>query len=994
MTIKKIQDLGRKLGLTDAEVRTRDIYVNWLYRKFGLTDMAGLVDDGSPVQVEKMYIPRCFSEENIPEEKDDHRIKRAGEDQDKGLKRDILYWLKQKPFLMIAGLPGAGKTWLVHELALETGIRKGTPFNNTYPWIIPIPLVLREHDLKGIDSLDGLMRVFLEDVRKNVLKDDPLIYFNPRRNLEKYRRQGQFLILLDGIDEVGPEKRIRIMKWTLEAFSQEEIHNHYIITGRPAGFEDLRTDGSPRFSGETVMLHLLPFTDKQKEDYIGKWHELRPAPREAEKKAKKDSLIEALAGRKYLSSMARRPSFMALICFVHNTLGELPHSRATLYEKIMDAYILQLERVRNISIPPWEKLDLLFLLSRLAFDWQRGNSKNSKERIMSESWEEVTQRFSKYLKEQNRFHSIREEDAEKLLPFYLARTGILSEPEAGTIRFAHNSFQEYLTAYYLNVRHQEGRRSFPFLLERADSEFWRESGHLFLSLRQKDSQNIAYRSLLRELNLNEAEQRLFLAEILGSEEVAFSEEERKRWMEVLLLAEMNGTPDKAPWNALLKRKENAEKAHDLINTWLREEDTTIKNAMKVRWSNVNQVTYLGVDWNQSTPEDDPLADNSEDPKEAFFVKDVEWPEDVDFYLRSWTIKASLHEYGPEKTTDEDVEKRLNKLDRALLYTEKAFETLSLTIQTTFYYRSLPLPPVSLFWRDIFLLLPRNIFALKQYGWLKKIRAFQLLFLGEIFTEARARALDRARALALDLALDLDLDRDRKLALALDLDLVLALGRARALDRGRDLSQAIARALDLDQALALTLVRARAQAQARALDLALDRDLALALALDLDLDLARTRTLDRDLALALDLDLDLARTRTLDRDLVREGNALCVSAVFYMTAYCLLGKKDLPSYKKEDLCLNKRPWKEEIRLLLKENNERINLDIEGWNDADYAAVQREDYWPGNLARQLGKHMDNLNLDIIDFSPKAFTARFNKRVALFKERVKQFRAKRKQ
>ena len=845
MTLKEIMNMGEKLGLKYNNVKARNIYINWLYKEFGFTDMAGLVDDDSPVEVEQMYISRYFSQEEISEETGSHRIEEAAEDR-KGTKRDILYWLKKKPFLMIAGLPGAGKTWLVYELALEAGIKKGTDFNRAHPWVIPIPIVLRECDIKEADSLDNLIDAFFDRINKDDFQCN-------KEHLNIYRRQGQFLILLDGIDEVAPEKRRTIMTWALEAFSGEEIHNHYIVTGRPAGFEDLKIADKPSFRGESAMLHLLPFTDKQKEEYIRKWHTLRPAPSEEEKQTKQKSLINTLEKRDYLITMARRPSFLALICFVHNNLGELPNSRAILYEKIMDAYILQLEKVRNIDIPPWEKLDLVFLLSRLAFDWQLGSDRDDYgERIMSESTERITIRLSRYLKEQNRFRTIREAEAVKLLPFYLARTGILSEPEAGTIRFVHNSFQEYLAAYYLNVRHQEGNsKSFEFLLNRVGSEFWRESAHLFLSLRQTNSQNLAYRTLLRQLNLNKAGQRLFLAEILGTKEVAFSEQERKRWIELLLLAEINGKEREWPWKALHERKGNVEHAHSLMDQWLKIKEKPIAKALEESWNHVNTFSYLGVDWSS---DDDPLGDKQENEQESFFENKMDWSDGRDFYLESWEIKASLYACCHEDRIDEEIVVRLKNLDRSLLYEENSYTALCLLIQRTPYYRNLPLSPASLFWRDIFLIIPQNSAALSRYEWLKKLRAYQLLFWGEMSTLTQTQARDMDQALNLDRALVLVryLDLDRVLALDRDLDLdrvlALDLGRTRDMDR----LWSVHRYLDLDRDLDRALHRARA----------LDRDLDLDLGLDLGRALDMDRALDRDRALALDWvrdqALDLAR----------------------------------------------------------------------------------------------------------------------------------------
>ena len=92
---------------------------------------------------------------------------------------------------------------------------------------------------------------------------------------------------------------------------------------------------------------------------------------------------------------------------------------------------------------------------------------------------------------------------------------------------------------------------------------------------------------------------------------------------------------------------------------------------------------------------------------------------------------------------------------------------------------------------------------------------------------------------------------------------------------------------------------------------------------------------------------------------------------------------MPSYRKEEFPSEECPGKDEIRELLKDNT--MELEIEDWDDGQYESAEEETFWPGNLARRLREQMEEQNIGTIDFSPDAFTRRFNARVAEFTAKV---------
>ncbi len=311
------------------------------------------------------------------------------------------------------------------------------------------------------------------------------------------------------------------------------------------------------------LVHVLPFHMDDVATFTDRWYRLPQFARDdARQRAIK--LREALGDsrRADLRALARRPAFLTMMTFVHGTVGELPDTRARLYDYMVDAYIQvldqwkQLDR-RQLGYPDWPQQDLIILLSALAWKAQVGagaggrTKRKGVRRLFSWTREALLGDLRDVLtRHEGQLRVARPEHVEQLLVYFRARTGLLVAPSEERVEFGHLSFQEYLAARYLYAQataldkkvEVAERHLFPHL----GHPGWREVATLFLAIDDLHTQGRGHGPLLAALDPAQPDHMTWLAFLLGGREVTWSDEERRGWVLALMAAYAAGAaPDES-----------------------------------------------------------------------------------------------------------------------------------------------------------------------------------------------------------------------------------------------------------------------------------------------------------------------------------------------------------------------------------------------------------------------------------------------------------------
>ncbi|MBX2803372.1 MAG: SUMF1/EgtB/PvdO family nonheme iron enzyme, partial [Myxococcales bacterium] len=284
---------------------------------------------------------------------------------------------------------------------------------------------------------------------------------------------GPLLVLLDGLEEVADEATRRaVARWLTQEVALHP-HSTFVITCRTAAWR--RTGDA--LSAAFLPLTVMGFDRPSIERYIGRWFPLvartyHPVGADAARaladaEDKGNQLVEALFAKDVrwrLQQLSRNPLMLSVLCLVQYRQGRLPRTRAKLYEAALTILVEEVHRTTGRRLAAD---DVLAALQPVA--WAMHEHGPSAEAADGEDPEDATslpvQAFVKQLAGRPAGVGVEPDQLVDLLE----GNGVLACPDVGQVRFAHLTFQEYLTARYAVASNLEAR-----LARRLDDPWWRE----------------------------------------------------------------------------------------------------------------------------------------------------------------------------------------------------------------------------------------------------------------------------------------------------------------------------------------------------------------------------------------------------------------------------------------------------------------------------------------------------------------------------------------
>ncbi len=421
----------------------------------------------APIEIEQVYI---HMRGNIHGYEHGHSMKDKERLQDR-IERDRLESLDIKAAfqaleqhhikdMVVLGDPGSGKTTLLKyilvKLADEKGRKKLGIKYQTTPFFAP----LRDRKFSDSEGFIGFLRRVCRLERFSITHSD----------LNELLKNGEAIILLDGLDEVADrERRIETCKWIDDARGQFP-RTRFVITSRFAGYME-----KSRLDGGVMELSIQDFTLEEIQTFLTRWFEsvevaLHPGAEEGEwrEKGREDAikLIKDIVDLDYLMKLAKNPLVLQIIALVHRDRGRLPQRRVELYDECTNVLLEKWDMAKGLDVLLSAR-EARAILQPLAL-WLHGEVDRR-----SAGLEEIKEVIKVPLEELGKSNL----NPDELLKNIRDRSGIFmgySESEYG---FTHLSFQEYLCAE--EVRNVNAIST---LLENYDSRWWREVVLLCLAL--------------------------------------------------------------------------------------------------------------------------------------------------------------------------------------------------------------------------------------------------------------------------------------------------------------------------------------------------------------------------------------------------------------------------------------------------------------------------------------------------------------------------------
>jgi hypothetical protein len=463
----KISALPARL-VHDGEVAHRDFttrYIEYVVRSIGTMEVFGLIRGRAPAQhpLEQAYVQQAIARAT-PDDEDDAELTGAG--------TGVLNAFADDRRALVRGGAGAGKTTLLRWLALQAArgrlVEDGEP-GGAVPFLIP----LRRFPDAELPLPEDLPKKLAAVIAAEA----------PPEWASRRLRSGRAWVLIDGVDELAPERRADAARWV-----EELVHAYpdarYVVTTRPSAVAEDWLAGSG-----FVPFDLLPLSANSTREFLRCWHDAARAdcgPDEVSRRwldQCEDGLNKVLDTRPELRRLAGVPLLCGLLCALYQDgTMHLPRDRKGLYEAALDLLLVRWDEQRHVQQDGLRlsKEEQIVLLQRFAYSL----IKNSEVQV------------SRAVTVQRIGHAMRglrsqQADPEPIVQHLLERTGMLREPHPDLVQFVHRTFREYLAA-----KEVVDSGDLPFLLEHAHIDSWHDVVVMAVAHARPNERESLLRSLL------------------------------------------------------------------------------------------------------------------------------------------------------------------------------------------------------------------------------------------------------------------------------------------------------------------------------------------------------------------------------------------------------------------------------------------------------------------------------------------------------------------
>ena len=451
---------------------------NWhgYIRFLGLPDRS----DNPDVLIDRLFVEPFLINHHVSPDDDPSRWNAEAE--------TIFDVLKNGKRVVLLGDPGTGKStllnYLVWLLARPTGQIWSAQMGE---WLLPVPMVLRELQLRDVTSFRELLDAFLNHAMSEPLRGSNL--------LTQMLTDGRALILLDGIDEIGDSKARENLRTAV--FDGFELYPNclWLLSSRVVGYHEVRFDYrqeselqkgelSDEHSGlakeyqrltrkakiqskspftidffqsskigdsESITRYIAPFDDRQIETFVRNWYFQRePAKIRAVDAAA--HLVKAVHADNAILRLARIPNLLTMMALIHRIEATIPDGRSLLYERISEAYLESIDKFRGVDSGAYNLQQKRRWLARVGYEMQRRRSADQEQGTGSGESELLVEKGDVICwldEEMSAYSSSEALLPEEFLDYVGRRSGLFLPRSDGFYAFVHLSFQEYFAAVAL-----------------------------------------------------------------------------------------------------------------------------------------------------------------------------------------------------------------------------------------------------------------------------------------------------------------------------------------------------------------------------------------------------------------------------------------------------------------------------------------------------------------------------------------------------------------
>ncbi|MEL6579013.1 MAG: NACHT domain-containing protein [Cyanobacteria bacterium J06621_12] len=238
----------------------------------------------------------------------------------------------------------------------------------------------------------------------------------------------QIIFILDGFDEIPPEKRDAVRQW-IKDLDVAVKSCSIIVTSRP-----LTTDHLDSLGELWTTWDIQPFDKKRIIDYINRWYQHTSLLPDSDRKIDAEALASQWQSDPTIKPLTSNPLLLSTLLMVHHLDGSLPSGRSELYNRYIKGMLGLWDDRRKVSshktfLTPNQKWQILRGIA-IHMHFQEKDQLDEGE---------ISQQLNKILSNMKLDCS-----SEDVLETLRERSGLIIGP--GIYSFIHKSVGEYLVA--------------------------------------------------------------------------------------------------------------------------------------------------------------------------------------------------------------------------------------------------------------------------------------------------------------------------------------------------------------------------------------------------------------------------------------------------------------------------------------------------------------------------------------------------------------------
>jgi len=372
--------------------------------------------------------------------------------------------LDQHKLILLVGGLGTGKTTLLKYWAMACITGKILP---SY-----LPIFLQVRSLANVvdkSSENGLMVWLKAQIYNYGLPQGYLDSLPDNRLLDQLLKEGRFLLLWDGLDDI-PESDRTVVAQQIMGFSDRYPKNRMVVTSRNPIYGHILE--------AFQALEIAPWQESQINAFASKWFQVTCV----DKPKKNEQFQQLLAANQPLAEIARNPLFLTHLCIILNSCDYL---KPNFYQGILNLSLTNWEQTKCLSnsqssespqeLSILQKQDLLSYIAIVSLDrhgyvWQNDQLEDDIQDCMaaSRSLSHIEVNRDRFLKSLKWQHSL------------------LIESAKGIHCLAHTTLHDYLAAYRIANSNPEAAEK--YLLERIYLKRWHGVIVMTVSISQEADQ--------------------------------------------------------------------------------------------------------------------------------------------------------------------------------------------------------------------------------------------------------------------------------------------------------------------------------------------------------------------------------------------------------------------------------------------------------------------------------------------------------------------------